>query len=74
MSGVGGIPAVVREGEGILVEARNVPSIADGMLKLLNATHGLDLSRISRETRERFNHRAVGRILHDEHLRAASFS
>lgn len=71
---VGGIPAVVREGEGILVEARNVPSIADGMLKLLNATHGLDLSRISRETRERFNHRAVGRILHDEHLRAASFS
>lgn len=71
---VGGIPAVVREGEGIFVGARNVPSIVDGMLKLLNSTHGLDLSRISRDTRERFSHQAVGRILHDEHLRAAAFA
>ena len=68
---VGGIPAVVRDGEGLAAEVGNVDQIADGMRRLLDNAHGLDLSRISRETRERFSRIAVGRILHEEHHRAA---
>ena len=69
---VGGIPAVVRNGEGLFVEVGNIAEIARGMHQLLDGTHGLDLKRISRETRTRFSHQAVGRLLHDEHLRAAN--
>jgi glycosyltransferase involved in cell wall biosynthesis len=68
---VGGIPAVVREGEGLFVDVGNIDQIAQGMLTLLDGTHGLDLPRISVETRQRFSHEVVGRILHAEHLRAA---
>jgi glycosyltransferase involved in cell wall biosynthesis len=68
---IGGIPAVVREGEGLFVEVGNIGHIAQGMLTLLDGTHGLDLPRISVETRQRFSHEVVGRILHAEHLRAA---
>jgi glycosyltransferase involved in cell wall biosynthesis len=68
---IGGIPAVVREGEGLFVEVGNIDQITQGMLTLLDGTHGLDLSRISVETRRRFSHEFVGRILHAEHLGAA---
>jgi glycosyltransferase involved in cell wall biosynthesis len=68
---VGGIPAVVRNGEGLFVEVGNIAHIANGMHRLLDGTHGLDLARISRETRQRFCHEAVGRLLHEEHMRAA---
>lgn len=68
---IGGIPAVVREGEGLFVEVGNVNEIEEGMIRLLDGTHGLDMARISQETRQRFSHETVGRILHDEHLRAA---
>jgi glycosyltransferase involved in cell wall biosynthesis len=68
---VGGIPAVVREGEGLFVEVGNIDQIAEAMQRLLNGTHGLDLHRISRKTRERFNLATVGRLLHEEHCRAA---
>ena len=69
---VGGIPAVVREGEGLFVEVGNIDQIQDGMIRLLDGAHGLDMERIGRETRERFCHKSVGRILHEEHLRAAT--
>jgi glycosyltransferase involved in cell wall biosynthesis len=68
---VGGIPAVVREGEGLFAEVGNIEQIAEGMRRLLDNTHGLDLPRISRETTHRFSRMAVGRILHNEHHRAA---
>lgn len=68
---IGGIPAVVREGEGLFVEVGNIDKIAEGMHRLLDGAHGLDLERISRDTRERFSHETVGRLLHEEHLRAA---
>jgi glycosyltransferase involved in cell wall biosynthesis len=68
---VGGIPAVVREGEGLFVEVGNIDQIAAGMLRLLDGTHGLDMASISRSTRERFNHATIGRMLHEGHLRAA---
>jgi glycosyltransferase involved in cell wall biosynthesis len=68
---IGGIPGVVREGEGLFVDVGNIEQIKEGMLTLLNGTHGLDMERICRETRERFSHVAVGRILHQEHTRAA---
>jgi glycosyltransferase involved in cell wall biosynthesis len=69
---VGGIPAVVREGEGLFVEVGNIDRIAEGMIRLLDGTHGLDLQHISRETRERFSLATVGRLLHEEHFRAAN--
>jgi glycosyltransferase involved in cell wall biosynthesis len=70
---VGGIPAVVREGEGLFVQLGNVDQIADGMNKLLDGTHGLNLERISYETRQRFSRETVGRILHEEYLTAIGF-
>jgi glycosyltransferase involved in cell wall biosynthesis len=69
---VGGIPAVVREGEGLFVEVGNIEQIAEGMKRLLDGTHGLDLQRISRETRERFSIASIGRLLHEEHRRAVT--
>jgi glycosyltransferase involved in cell wall biosynthesis len=71
---VGGVPAVVREGEGLYVEVGNIDQIAEGMIQLLDGTHGLDLDRISHETRERFSYKAVGYILHGEHLKAAEIA
>ncbi len=71
---VGGIPAVVREGEGLFADVGNIDEIAIGMQRLLDGAHGLDLERISRETLERFSPATVGRLLHEEHLRAAKVS
>jgi glycosyltransferase involved in cell wall biosynthesis len=68
----GGVPAVVREGEGIFTEVGAVDHIAAGMLALLDGSHGLDMARISRRTRRRFGYEAVGSVLHREHLRAAA--
>jgi len=68
---VGGIPAVVRESEGLFVEVGDIDAIAKGMLHLLEGTHGVDVEHVSRETRARFSREAVGRILHEEHLAAA---
>jgi glycosyltransferase involved in cell wall biosynthesis len=68
---VGGITALVREGEGLLVDVGNIDQIADRMIQLLDGEHSIDVDRISRETRERFSLEAVGRILYEEHLRAA---
>ena len=62
---------MVPEGDGLFVGVGNVDQIADGMRKLLDGTHGLDVQRISRETRTRFSHSAIGRVLHEEHVRAA---
>lgn len=68
---VGGIPAVVREWEGLFTEVGNIGQMAEGMDRLLRGDHKLDLQRISRDTLERFSRAAVGRILHDEHAEAA---
>lgn len=68
---VGGIPAVVPEDEGLFFEAGNTEQMARGMASLLDGTHGLDMNRISEETRKRFSYETVGRILHEEHIRAA---
>jgi L-malate glycosyltransferase len=68
---VGGIPAVVRKGEGLFVQVGNIDQIAAGMIHLIDGSHGLDMARISRETRERFSHETVGQILHDVHLQVA---
>lgn len=68
---VGGIPAVVREGEGLFADVGSVEQMASGMSRLLDGMHGLDLERISRHAQERFSQSAVGRVLHEEHARAA---
>ena len=69
---VGGIPAVVQEGDGLFAEVGNIEQLAQGMSRLLSGAHGLDMQRISQEVRSRFSYRTVGKILHDEHRRAAS--
>lgn len=67
---VGGIRAVVRNGEGLFAEVGNIDQIARGMVRLLDGSHGLDRVRIAAETQARFNHSRVGGILHNEHVRA----
>ena len=64
---VGGIPAVVRDGEGLFVKVGDIKAIANGMVKLIDDTHHIDMNKIGRDVRERFNHQAVGGILHDIH-------
>jgi glycosyltransferase involved in cell wall biosynthesis len=68
---VGGIPDLVREGGGLLVDVGNIEQIAEGMCKLLDGTHGFDMAQVSHEIRQQYSRAAVGRILHEEHLRAA---
>jgi rhamnosyl/mannosyltransferase len=67
---VGGIPAVVRDGEGIFVEVGDVEAIADGMRMLLRGDHCLPLGDIAEGVRERFSRQVVGQLLHDAYLRA----
>lgn len=69
---VGGIPAVVRQEhqEGIFVRVGDIDAIAEGMLRLLDGTHGIDVGRISQEIRERFGYNAIAEILHEEYLHA----
>jgi glycosyltransferase involved in cell wall biosynthesis len=71
---VGGIPAVVRNGEGLFAVVGNIEQIANGMRQLLDGTHGLDVERISCETRTRFSHETIGRILHEEYRKVLSES
>jgi glycosyltransferase involved in cell wall biosynthesis len=71
---IGGIPAVVRNGEGIFVDVGNIEQIANGMRQLLDGKHGLDVERISWETRTRFSHETIGRILYEEYRKVLSES
>jgi len=71
---IGGIPDLVREGGGLLVEVGNIEQIAEGMCQLLDGTHGFDMAQISHEIRQQYSHAAVGRILHEEHLKAAGIA
>lgn len=66
---VGGIPAVVREGEGILVEPGDIDSIRAGMIALLDGSHGLDTAALARSTAARFGRDVVGSLLHGHYLR-----
>jgi glycosyltransferase involved in cell wall biosynthesis len=68
---VGGIPAVVGEGDGLFVEVGDIDDIATKIVRLIDGTHGIEVARTSRETRKRFSHETVGRILHEGHLNAA---
>jgi glycosyltransferase involved in cell wall biosynthesis len=67
---VGGIPAVVPPSDGLFVKVSDIEAIRGGMLRLLDGSHGIDLDRVSQEARQRFSHRAVGQILHEEHVAA----
>ncbi len=66
----GGIPAVVREGEGLTVQIGDTAAIADGMIRLLDGSHGLDTDAIARGIEERFSRPVVAGFLHAHHLRA----
>jgi glycosyltransferase involved in cell wall biosynthesis len=69
---VGGIPTVVREGEGLFVDVGNIRAMVDCMIAMLDGKHQLDMEKASRETRRRFSYPAVGLLLHQVHL-AATF-
>jgi len=71
---VGGIPAVVREGDGLFADVGNIEQIAAGMGRLLDGAHDLQLERISRETVDRFGQATVGRMLHNLHVMATKVS
>ncbi len=64
---VGGVPAVVQENDGIFVDVGDITAIAEGMTRLLNGDHKFDMKRISNQTRDRFSHETVGKLLHQIH-------
>jgi glycosyltransferase involved in cell wall biosynthesis len=68
---VGGITALIREGQGILVDVGNIEQIAEGMCRLLDGSHGFNMQNIAHESRELYGHEAVGQLLHEEYLKAA---
>jgi glycosyltransferase involved in cell wall biosynthesis len=67
---VGGITALVGEDQGLLVDVGNVGQITEGMLHLLDGTHGFDMERLSSEVQTNYSRAAVGRILHEEYGKA----
>lgn len=67
---VGGIPAVVRDGEGLFFEVGKTDQLTNGMLRLIDGAHGLKTDHISQETRSRFSHQAIGRLLREIYLSA----
>jgi len=69
---IGGIPDLLAEGGGLLVDVGNIEQIAEGMCQLLDGTHGFDMARISRDIRQRFSYENIGRMLHEEYLRAVT--
>lgn len=71
---VGGIPAVVRNGEGLFVDIGDIEAIADGMIRMLSGEHGLNTERISTTAAERFSREVVGMKLHCIHKWASGES
>jgi len=69
---VGGIPAVVRNNEGMLVDVGDIDAITRGMISCLTGDHGLDLAAIAAGIRDRFSRIVVGGIIHDAHVEAVS--
>jgi len=69
---VGGIPAVIREDEGLFVEVGDIPAIVDGMVAMLDGAHRLNLEKVTRDTRRRFSYPTIGLLLHQAHLAASS--
>ncbi len=71
---VGGIPAVVRNGEGLFVNVGDIAAIADGMIRMLRGEHGLNTEQISITAFERFSREVVGMKLHYIHKWASGES
>ncbi len=67
---VGGIPRVVREGEGLYIDGCDHEGIADAMQRVLEGQHGLDLEAIATSVKDRYSHEAVGRQLAAAHKAA----
>lgn len=58
---VGGIPGVVQNNdEGILVDVGNSLQIKEGMISMLDETHGLDLNEIAKKTQKTFSSPNIG--------------
>ena len=66
----GGIPAVVRENEGIFVDVGDIEAIASGINLMLDGNHNLPLSEIAEQIKKRFSRKKVGEKLHNIYLKA----
>lgn len=58
-SAVGGIPEIVGESNGILVEANNPQALADGMEKMIRNYQDFKPAAIAREARSKYSYAAV---------------
>lgn len=67
---VGGIPAVVRDDEGLFVEVGHIQEIADGMIRMLDGNHGIDTVKVSQDVQARFGYEEIGKLLHQYHQEA----
>lgn len=67
---VGGIPYIVTEDTGILVEPGNITNLAAAIRSILSRTKKFNHEAITAYAFQHFSKPEVGLILHEEHLRA----
>jgi glycosyltransferase involved in cell wall biosynthesis len=68
---VGDIPQFVSADHGILVEPGDIPALGAAMKAILGRTRTFDPSLLAASVTGTFSRAAVGRLLHEEHARAA---
>ncbi|MBN1295825.1 glycosyltransferase [bacterium] len=62
---VGGIPHVVRDGEGMFVDVDDPEGLAEAMKRVIRNPEQMDTRTISENACSRFNYHNVGTMLHD---------
>ncbi|HMG66757.1 MAG TPA: glycosyltransferase [Chitinophagaceae bacterium] len=62
---VGGVPELVNEKNGILIEPRNVVGLANAMKKMMNDHPAYDREKIAEEAKARFNYKLIGKMIAD---------
>ena len=71
---VGDVDHIVREQQGILVEPRNIPELAEAIKQVLTGSKTFDYQKIAEYASLSFSREHIGRILHEEHIRAVAQS
>lgn len=62
---VGGVPELINENNGMLIEPRNVVGLANAMKKMMNDHSTYEREKISQEARGRFNYQLIGKMIAD---------
>jgi glycosyltransferase involved in cell wall biosynthesis len=68
---VGDIPHFVGAAQGILIEPGDIPALAAALKAILGGTRTFDPAVLAASVAGTFSQAAVGRLLHEEHARAA---